>query len=138
MCKEGFGPSRQPPGFALALLRLLNSALFRRRRKFFVFAVWLAASAWATLAYAQPVVALIQPSNNQVFVAPANVTLLATASESNGTIGQVEFFADATSLGVIATNPFTLTWPGVPAGIYALTAVATDGLGVTATSAVAS
>jgi hypothetical protein len=138
MCKEGFGPSRQPPGFTLAPWRLLNSTKIHRTHKSFVFALWFAAGAWATFANAQPVVALIQPASNQVFVAPANVTLHASASESNGTISQVEFFAGATSLGVVITNPYALTWSNAPAGIYALTAVATDNLGAAATSAVVS
>src|SRR5208337_2422297 len=88
------------------------------------------------------------PTNNSIFLAPANLTLYARAAESAGTVQTVEFFAGSTSLGVvpnssqivvsnISTEPlFPLAWSNVLAGSYALKAVATDAHGITATSSV--
>jgi len=66
------------------------------------------------------------------------------AYETTGVVQTVEFFAGRTSLGVVRTAPggrsnvstappFPLVWSKVVAGSYALTAVATDAGGITAT-----
>jgi hypothetical protein len=96
----------------------------------------------------RPAVYIYSPTNNARFVAPTNLTLYARAVESTGVVQTVEFFAGHTSLGVvpnssqvvvsnISTAPlFPLVWSNVLAGSYALTAVATDARGITATSSV--
>ncbi len=89
----------------------------------------------AILVNALPSVTLTSPGAGSVFTAPASVTLAATASDPDGTVVAVEFFRDSTSLGVDTASPFTLTWGSVPAGVYALTARATDSLGATVISA---
>jgi hypothetical protein len=82
-----------------------------------------------------PTVNLTQPSDGATFTAPANVTLSATASDSDGLVTKVEFFNGATKLGEDTTAPYSFTWSGVSAGSYTLTAHATDDVGGTATSA---
>jgi beta-lactam-binding protein with PASTA domain len=62
------------------------------------------------------------------------VTLAADASDIDGQVAQVEFFAGATSLGTATSAPFSVTWSDVPAGDYSLTAVATDSSGARTTS----
>jgi regulation of enolase protein 1 (concanavalin A-like superfamily) len=69
------------------------------------------------------------------FTAPANITLSATASDPENQLGGVRFYAGATLIGTDTTAPYTLTWSGVAAGTYVLTAVAYDAQGATATSA---
>jgi hypothetical protein len=59
----------------------------------------------------------------------------AAANDGDGTISRVDFFAGTTLLGSDTTQPYGVTWTGVPAGTYSLTAVATDNDGGTATSA---
>ena len=83
-----------------------------------------------------PTVSLTAPTNNALFVAPATITLSASASDSDGGITQVEFFQGTTSLGVDTSNPYSLNWSNVPAGSYSLTARATDNLGLITTSVV--
>lgn len=85
---------------------------------------------------APPSVTLTNPVNGAVFVAPADILLGADASDTDGTVAQVEFFAGTTSLGVDASAPFSVAWNGVTSGAYALTARATDNLGAVTTSAV--
>ena len=81
-----------------------------------------------------PSVQLTSPANGTNYVAPASVSLAATASDVDGTIAQVAFYAGSTSLGVATTSPYTFSWNNVAAGDYNLTAVATDNVGATTTS----
>ncbi len=67
--------------------------------------------------------------------APKNITLVATASDTDG-IAKVEFFNGATKLGEDLTSPYQYGWTGVAAGSYTITAKATDTVGSTTTSAV--
>ncbi|WP_198937822.1 Ig-like domain-containing protein, partial [Pelomonas sp. KK5] len=69
---------------------------------------------------------------------PATVTLGATASDAGGTVSKVEFFAGTTKIGETTSSPYTLSWTGVPAGTYSITARATDSGGASATSAAVS
>lgn len=82
-----------------------------------------------------PTVSITNLANADVFAAPANVAISANASVSGGTVTDVEFFANGTSLGSITSAPFTLTASNLTAGSYGLTAVATAG-GLSATSSV--
>ena len=82
-----------------------------------------------------PTVALTTPANNATFTAPATVSLAATATDADGSISNVEFFNGATKLGERTTTPYQLSWTGVGAGSYTLTAKATDNQGATKTSA---
>jgi hypothetical protein len=70
-----------------------------------------------------------------VFSAPANVHLGANAAVSSGTVTNVSFFGNATSLGSATNAPFSITASNLTAGSYTFTAVATAA-GVSATSAV--
>src|SRR6185503_4052270 len=81
-----------------------------------------------------PQVALNQPTNNQVFFAGTNVTLLATASDLDGVVTRVEFYEGANKIGEDTNAPFSVTWSNVPFGAFALTAKATDDLGDVTTS----
>jgi len=82
-----------------------------------------------------PVVDLMIPANGSSFTAPASITLTANATDSNGSVAKVEFFAGSTKVGQALSAPFTFVWTGVSAGSYSITAVATDNLGATRTSA---
>ncbi len=82
-----------------------------------------------------PVVNLTAPTNNLVVKAGTNLTLTATASDSDGSVRQVEFFASDASVGVDTNSPYSLVWSNAPFGDYTLTAVATDNSGHTRTSA---
>jgi hypothetical protein len=83
-----------------------------------------------------PSVSLTNPVNNASFLAPANILLEATAADSNGTVTNVAFYVGTTKLADDATEPFEYNWTSVAAASYALTAVATDNLGASTTSAV--
>ena len=82
-----------------------------------------------------PSVALTSPVNAQRFTAPANITVTASPWDSDGTIVRVDAYANSTLIGSRTASPYSFAWSGVPAGTYAISAVATDNLGATATSA---
>jgi hypothetical protein len=84
---------------------------------------------------ALPTASITSPTNGQSFIAPANITIAADASDGDGTISKVEFFNGATKLGEDPTNPYTFVWSNVSAGSYTLTVKATDNRGTTVTSA---
>ncbi len=84
---------------------------------------------------AAPSVAITSPANNSIFQTPISITLNASASDSDGVITLVEFFASGTKLGEDGTTPYSFTWNNVPAGSYVLTARATDSSGLLSTSA---
>jgi hypothetical protein len=86
-------------------------------------------------ANALPSVALTSPTVNARYVAPATIAITASASDSDGSISKVDFFAGATLIGTSANSPYTATWSNVGAGSYSLTAKATDNAGGVTTSA---
>ena len=82
-----------------------------------------------------PSVSLTSPAAGATFTAPANITIAANATDSGGSIVQVDFRAGDTVIASDTTAPYAITWSNVAAGTYALTASATDNLGATTTSA---
>lgn len=93
-------------------------------------------SAVAIVVAVAPTVSLTAPQANQLYTAPANVTLTATASPgSGGTLAKVDFFQGTTLIGTATASPYTVTWSNAPAGSYSLTAKATDSRNISTTSA---
>ena len=77
-----------------------------------------------------PAVSLTALMDHATFVAPASITLTATATAGGtGSIAKVEFFNNGAFIGSTTQAPYTLAWPNVPAGSYSITAKATDSLG---------
>lgn len=84
-----------------------------------------------------PSVALVAPMDGAIFEAPAVIQLSATASDSDGTVTQVQFFNDAAQIGVVNSAPYSISWNNVGIGTYTLTARATDNTGATTSSGAA-
>ena len=81
-----------------------------------------------------PSISLTVPASGAIFTAPASITLSANASDPDGTVTQVDFYAGSTLLGTDTSTPYGLTWTTAVAGSYALTAVARDNAGATTVS----
>jgi predicted amidohydrolase len=81
-----------------------------------------------------PAVTLTSPASGSSYTAPATVTLSANATDSDGTIARVDFYAGATLIATDTTSPYSASWSNVPAGSHTLTARATDNAGATTTS----
>src|SRR5690606_32969221 len=69
-----------------------------------------------------PTVAITNPSNGATFTEGTSISIVASASDSDGPVSQVEFFANGNSLGVDLTSPYAINWT-VPLGTNSLTAV---------------
>lgn len=93
-----------------------------------------------------PRVHIESPANGASYRQPANIMISADASDPDGTVASVQFFAGATSLGTVTVptvvsnrwfvdRDYTLTWSNAPVGTNELTAVATDNAGMSSTSA---
>ena len=83
-----------------------------------------------------PAVALTNPPNGAVLSAPASLVLQATASDSAGSVTNVQFFQGTGLLGSVASAPYSFPVNGLAAGNYAFSAVAIDNLGLTATNSI--
>lgn len=110
-----------------------------------------------------PSVSLTSPADGAMYPSKPNLVLTATASDSNGWVTSVQFFANGASLGVVSNYPFGafplqpllmrashgsvqpslpgerssrfhFVWTNVPPGQYALTATATDNAGLQSSS----
>ncbi|USH04317.1 chitinase [Grimontia kaedaensis] len=75
-----------------------------------------------------PVIDLTSPLNNSNFVTGDVITLSATASDSDGSVSDVEFFIGANSVGVVTAPPFSLEWVAEQ-GQTTVRAVVTDNEG---------
>jgi uncharacterized repeat protein (TIGR03806 family) len=82
-----------------------------------------------------PGVVMNTPTNGSTCTATASVTMNASAAGQYNNIASVGFYVNGVFQGSVSNLPYTLTTTGLAAGSYALTAVATDGSGLTSTSA---
>ena len=84
-------------------------------------------------------VRITSPPNRAVFHGPANIPLIASATDLGGNVSTVEFFANSHSLGFGSykpTNDWELVWTNPPPGTNViLTTKATSNGGVSKTSA---
>ncbi len=77
-----------------------------------------------------PVVNVTAPANGLVVNAPANVLVTATATDPDGSVTRVEFYANGTNrLGEDLTAPYAFTWTNAPLGSNFISVVAVDNLG---------
>lgn len=85
-----------------------------------------------------PVVAIYDPTNT-AFLAPSVLHFNATATDPDGSITKVEFFADGVKIGDGANSPgtdsYSVAWNNPPIGAHVVTAVATDNQNATTVSA---
>lgn len=82
-----------------------------------------------------PSVAITAPAAGTSFSVPATIAIVATASDSDGSVTRVDFYQGSTLIGTRTAAPYTLTWSAVATGSYTLTAKATDNAGASTTSA---
>ncbi|MCF7849628.1 MAG: metallophosphoesterase [Kiritimatiellales bacterium] len=82
-----------------------------------------------------PTVFLTSPTESSSIPSRSNLTLTATANDTNGFIARVDFLANSMRLDSIPAAPFASTWTNPPPGEYRLTAAAFDSGGLSVTSA---
>ena len=82
-----------------------------------------------------PSVSVTAPANNATLTTPPAIAITAAASDTDGTVTVVTFYANASPIGTDTTSPYGVTWTPAP-GTYQVTAQAVDNLGATSTSSV--
>ena len=82
-----------------------------------------------------PQVVLTAPMSGATYPEPANVTLVASATDADGTIARVEFFEGATRLGERLVPPYEFTVANLLAGPRTYAATAHDNAGASGSSA---
>lgn len=83
-----------------------------------------------------PTVNIITPGPLSIaYLTPATVQIEAAASDSDGTIAQVEFYANGAIIGTVTSSPYAISWTNMAIGTFSVTAVATDNGGLSTTSA---
>jgi chitinase len=93
--------------------------------------------ACGTASNVPPTVSLTSPANGASYAAGSNITVSATAADSDGSIVKVEFFRGTTSLGVDSAAPYGVVWNNAATGSYDIKAVATDNANASTASATA-
>lgn len=81
-----------------------------------------------------PTVNLTSPTSGASFVAGADITINANATDSDGSIAKVEFYNGSVKLGEAVTAPYSFIWSNFTVGSYSLTAKAFDNLGLVTVS----
>ena len=89
--------------------------------------------AWTTNEY--PTVSITSPVNGALVQANVtNVTINATASDSDGTIYKVDFYVDGVLLATDHSSPYSMTWSNRVLGVHSLVAKAMDNKGAEVSS----
>jgi plastocyanin len=83
-----------------------------------------------------PTVTVTNPPNGSVLSAPATIALAATASDSDGSVTNVQFFQGTASLANVTSSPYSVVVNNLAAGDNTFSAVATDNGGLRATNAI--
>jgi hypothetical protein len=82
-----------------------------------------------------PTVMITSPPNDSLFADTASVTIVASASDTLGSIVRVEFFvSDSVKIGEATSPPYAMTWRNILPNTYTITAVATNDQGNKRTS----
>jgi hypothetical protein len=77
-----------------------------------------------------PLVTITSPASDTEFPNDAEITIEAEASDNDGAVVLVEFFAsDTTKIGETSTAPYKITWRNMAPNLYTLRAAATDDQG---------
>lgn len=87
----------------------------------------------STEANVPPTISIISPKSGETYKAGDTISVTANASDFDGSVQQVVFYANAVLIGTDITTPFAANWLPT-AGDYFLTAVATDNQGAQAMS----
>ena len=82
-----------------------------------------------------PTVSIVSPQNGAALLDPAAISVMAGASDPNGTVTNVQFLVNGAAVANVASAPFYFTTSNPAPGNYRFVAIATDNDGLSATSA---
>jgi len=81
-----------------------------------------------------PAVVVTAPATDTIIKESFGLVLAANASDADGSISKVEFYADGEKLSESATAPYFFAWSSPSYGVHVITAKATDSAGSSTTS----
>ncbi|WP_422359164.1 Ig-like domain-containing protein [Reichenbachiella sp.] len=81
-----------------------------------------------------PTATLTNPQAGTSYQIGESITLEASASDADGAVTKVEFYANGSKLGEDSTEPYSYSWTNAALGDYSLSAKATDNEGAIGTS----
>ncbi|HWT03472.1 MAG TPA: Ig-like domain-containing protein [Pyrinomonadaceae bacterium] len=89
---------------------------------------------FTVLPNSEPTVTLTGPAQSATYTAPATITVTATAADADGTVKEVQFYANTLQgttvvIGTDTTAPYSVTWTNVAGGSYVIGAIVKDDLG---------
>lgn len=82
----------------------------------------------------RPSVAISAPLNNSFYEVPALITVTASASDNDGSVSKVEYFIGQEKIGESFASPWSFSFQCDTAGVFEITAVASDNLSATTAS----
>ncbi len=82
-----------------------------------------------------PSVSITSPTSGATFQPAASIDITANASDPDGSISRVDFYADQVKIGSDRSRPYVFTWTTATAGTHVVTAVARDNANASTTSA---
>ena len=81
-----------------------------------------------------PIVNITSPVVGSTTTVSSSVSISANATATSGTISKVQFFENGIPIATVTTPPYTASFTPLSAGVYTITAIATDDAGETTTS----
>jgi hypothetical protein len=73
-----------------------------------------------------PTASITAPANNAVVAFGSNVSIAATATDSQSSVTKVDIYIDGTLKTTLTTSPYNYTWSGATIGTHTIQAKATD------------
>jgi hypothetical protein len=126
---DGFAGTGTAPAFYPLAAQWDNVAITKS-------AYFIAPQSSASTATLRPLVRITSPANGSfAYASAATLPITADATDLDGTITNVQFFAGTNKVGEISASPWTALWSNIVPGSYVLTAVAADNAGATTLSA---
>jgi plastocyanin len=84
-----------------------------------------------------PTVSITLPASNAIYLySPTNITVNATANDSDGSVSSVVIQLDGNNRATLTQAPFNTVLSNVGAGAHTITAIATDNVGAQTTTSV--
>ena len=83
-----------------------------------------------------PDVTITNPLPGEIFIEGDQIVVDVVANDSDGTIEEIEFFLDSTSLGIDSIAPYSFVIEDIGVGSFIISAIAKDNLGKTTTASV--
>ncbi|NQT63301.1 MAG: CotH kinase family protein [Candidatus Marinimicrobia bacterium] len=112
----------------------MNSVISTRGNLLIAYLLILLLLSSQLVAQQSPQVEITSPPDNTDFVLGDDIQITVLASDSDGSVELVEFYADNEKIGEDATEPFELLWSQPEIGKYDLIATATDNEDMVGTS----